>query len=1841
MKYKKIISVLLSTAICMSLVAAPVSVIADETAVPSETQSSESKDDTEPKESVNPKEKKADKDSSAPKETEAPKQTEAPKETTAPKETELPKETEPSKETEAPKETELPEETEITKETEAPKESEPAKEPEESKETEVPKETEPTETETPKESVPQETEEPKETEPEDTPTERVPEETDKKAPKSGLATINASISDGVLSWDDVDGVYLYDVLIGDHGYSTEYTSINLNSFIDRLIKNKFIEKASSYSVRIVAYDEDYDEIAIWSGTYNYESSTVPIEVGEIQNVAISNGIITWNAYNNADYYELRIAGRYADSVSECSFELNDKIDRMIRARDINKSDSYKVVIYAFDSDDAKIAECEVNHTYNSSADPIEVGTLSARISNGILSWDAYAGAVKYEVWVEDCQEAVTVTTFGINDDIDYLIKDNQIRKSSPYSISVLAINDDGDIIAEWNFEYEYNSSSSPVTEGVLSNVKFQDGTVSWDPFEGATDYWIAIGEEFDCSQDETSYDIDHFIDTLIRDSKIVKNSPYSIEIYAQDEDGIVLARWSGTYSYESSANPVEVGTIANVKFANGTMSWAEYEDAAEYSILIAENDAQRYLDTNSLEINKEIDKLIKEGSIRKNSPYSLTLFAYDVDGVTIAKWTGSYTYNSSANPVAVGTIASVNFANGTLSWDPYNGAVSYEVTVYDSTTGTNDETSLSINDLIDELIRYGDIEKNSPYPIRIAAYDEDDVLIAEWSGTYAYESSAGPIEVEPITNVKFSNGVMTWDAYKDYEDYSIEVSDGTNEVCYPVEGTSFELDKFIFDCIESDDLKFDNFYTVKIKAYESVDVVIAEWSGTYTYRNVLGSLNASISSEGVISWKVYEGAYRYKLTINGNSIGSDVCPEWFDSDIITWELNNEIDHMIKLGTIEKKSPYSIEVVAVSTHFQSIASWSGTYSYESPANLIEIGTVSNVVFSDEKVTWDPYKNASSYRIVIYGDQDSSIPLCFLKSSSCDISELKRSIDVAIKGNQLKKADSYLLGIEAYEAAFFDNGQHDYLIAKWTGSYAYSSSAEPITVGKINAKITDGILTWEHYNYPNVKYYSLCVFGATEWYEADSAPFSLNLNDTIDDMLRRGRLEKHNSYEIQLNAFDDQTFCLATWSHSYSYNSPVTPLVIGTISNVSFSDGVMTWDAYKDANIYVITIEDKYTYMVFSNSISFNINHEIDLLIKAGKIVKNNTYNLSLNAQKSSPNDALIIAKWDGTYDYDSSANPIVVGTLTNVKIDDGILSWDAYPNTGYYSVTLNSSGPQINTPSFELNKYIDRYVKAGTFNKSYTYSIKISAYDSDRILIAKTEFEYQYDSPCDPIQVGTIDATLSDNGDLEWKRYEGAENYTLRISRGGGYTFGDVDLNSVNVKKNIQLLIEDNRITNTGLFLIELTAYDSDNLVIAEWSQDFKYDPTKDISLATVTGIENVSYTGGVITQNPVVVLFGDSLIKDKDYSVSYKNNVKVGTATVTITGIGSYNGELSMNFDIKTVDISNATVSGIEDKTFTGAEITQDFLVNLNGSIFVKDRDYTILYMNNINVGTASIIITGKDNCTGGIIKTFIINNADISNASVTGIEDKSYTSVAVTQNPTVSYNGKTLGINKDYVVSYKDNISSGTATLIITGRGSFKGEIRKTFKINTIDINSAQINGIKDMPYVVDGVELLLDITLNENKLVQGTDYNVSYENNYKLGTAKVTITGIGSCTGTFSATFNIVQAPNTLTVKPAKTTSLKYSKLKKKKQLVSLAKVISLSNTQGRVTYKLVSAKKAKSKKSFKKYFKVNASSGIVTVKKKLKKGTYTLTCVVTATGNENYKRVNKTVAIKIKVK
>ena len=77
----------------------------------------------------------------------------------------------------------------------------------------------------------------------------------------------------------------------------------------------------------------------------------------------------------------------------------------------------------------------------------------------------------------------------------------------------------------------------------------------------------------------------------------------------------------------------------------------------------------------------------------------------------------------------------------------------------------------------------------------------------------------------------------------------------------------------------------------------------------------------------------------------------------------------------------------------------------------------------------------------------------------------------------------------------------------------------------------------------------------------------------------------------------------------------------------------------------------------------------------------------------------------------------------------------------------------------------------------------------------------------------------------------------------------------------------------------------------------------------------------------------------------------------------------------------------------------------------------------------------------------------------DVSGASVDAIPDQAWTGSAVEPRPTVRLGGRTLSEGTDYALSFGGNEGIGTATVTVTGRGSYTGTRDVTFRIGFSDV--------------------------------------------------------------------------------------------------------------------------------------------------------------------------------------
>lgn len=323
---------------------------------------------------------------------------------------------------------------------------------------------------------------------------------------------------------------------------------------------------------------------------------------------------------------------------------------------------------------------------------------------------------------------------------------------------------------------------------------------------------------------------------------------------------------------------------------------------------------------------------------------------------------------------------------------------------------------------------------------------------------------------------------------------------------------------------------------------------------------------------------------------------------------------------------------------------------------------------------------------------------------------------------------------------------------------------------------------------------------------------------------------------------------------------------------------------------------------------------------------------------------------------------------------------------------------------------------------------------------------------------------------------------------------------------------------------------------------------------------------NLYYTGNAI--EPVVKI--SDAEQDRDFTVSYDKNVKAGTATVMVKGIGKYTGTVKKTFKIAPFDIQQNPEGKLSYQT-AGMEIpymkggsklkASDLKAVFNGKNLVEGTDYTLVYSGNKKLGTATVKIKGKGNFKGTTAPvSFTIHTQDLAkltNVIISDVANKNarkYTNVSLTIK---DFDEKPLKKGTDYSVTFTktDGTTPITETpkagdvirATIKGNNCYTGEIYKDFRIidDSADISKAKV---EVTPQYYTGKEITLSeinpvtgeqqifVTINvggeKKTLREGTDYEIvkhGYAKNINKGTGKMTIRGINQYGGIQTVSFKI----------------------------------------------------------------------------------------------------------------
>lgn len=143
--------------------------------------------------------------------------------------------------------------------------------------------------------------------------------------------------------------------------------------------------------------------------------------------------------------------------------------------------------------------------------------------------------------------------------------------------------------------------------------------------------------------------------------------------------------------------------------------------------------------------------------------------------------------------------------------------------------------------------------------------------------------------------------------------------------------------------------------------------------------------------------------------------------------------------------------------------------------------------------------------------------------------------------------------------------------------------------------------------------------------------------------------------------------------------------------------------------------------------------------------------------------------------------------------------------------------------------------------------------------------------------------------------------------------------------------------------NVGTATAKMTAGD------ATASTTFKINPAS-LSYATVTlDPENGTYNGSAYAPAITVIFNGATLVKDRDYTLSWDKSgfTNADTYTVRVVGINNFTGYLDKTFNINAANLADVKVEQVGTLTYTGEALTPAVSAN---AVAVNNQPITFTY---------------------------------------------------------------------------------------------------------------------------------------------------------------------------------------------------------------------------------------------------------------------------------------------------
>ncbi len=225
-----------------------------------------------------------------------------------------------------------------------------------------------------------------------------------------------------------------------------------------------------------------------------------------------------------------------------------------------------------------------------------------------------------------------------------------------------------------------------------------------------------------------------------------------------------------------------------------------------------------------------------------------------------------------------------------------------------------------------------------------------------------------------------------------------------------------------------------------------------------------------------------------------------------------------------------------------------------------------------------------------------------------------------------------------------------------------------------------------------------------------------------------------------------------------------------------------------------------------------------------------------------------------------------------------------------------------------------------------------------------------------------------------------------------------------------------------------------------------------------------------------IKYTPIVTNDSNNILKaGRDYTLTYQDSsgkplnkqpTTEGNYLIQIQGTGSCEGDFRCSYSISESGGATAINKGrAEIGSFTYGNGEPKVSLAVNGNNLISGTDYIVNFVNVGKKGTATATFIGIGNYTGTLKKNFKVQAAPIQENDIRVPKTAAYAKGGAKPNVTVTVNGRSLVMNTDYTVSYKNNTKVGnTAKVVIKGKGNYSGSVTKMFSIEQQSLRAENI---------------------------------------------------------------------------------------------------------------------------------------------------------------------------------